>query len=73
MSPAASHRPLTLPSPSHPPLSLGVPFIDVCFSRQDNGQTPLHCVAAAGQVAVGQYLVETAKADVNAADVSGAC
>ena len=40
------------------------------ISPQSDGDTPLHNASYYGQVAVVQYLVETAKADVAAKDVS---
>ena len=40
------------------------------ISTQRSGDTPLHGASFEGQVAVVQYLVETAKADVEAKNVS---
>ena len=42
----------------------------LCVSPQNGGNTPLHEASIEGHVAVVQYLVETAKADVEAKNVS---
>ena len=42
----------------------------VCVSPQYDGYTPLHQAAYGNEMAVVQYLVETAKADVEAKTVS---
>ena len=56
--------PPPLPLPSHTP-SLTV------VSPQGDGETPLHWGSRMGHVAVVQYLAETAKASVEAKNVSG--
>ena len=60
-----------LPPPTpHPPVSPRL--LAACVSRQNNGWTALLQASYEGHVAVVQYLVETAKADVNVKNVSGA-
>ena len=59
-SPVSSPRPLIPPYPS--PRCVNV-------SPQDDGYTPLHWASWNGNVTVVQYLVETAKADVEAKQV----
>ena len=60
--------PLFTLSPPFPPSSSCGPLPSCCVSLvpQENGSTPLHCASDAGHMAVVQYLVETAKADVEA-------
>ena len=59
--------------PPHPPCSfprVPLPGVYTRVSPQSDGSTPLHLATHKGHVAVVQYLVETAKADVDVKNVS---